>query len=126
MGSTPLVVRKNNCLRNGARVLPVWGPEYEVRFDLKVNSWPSNYGQIFRFSSLTGDCCSIGQRIPAMWTQIGSKDLLLLTTNIDSNGNKAFVDELGRFQPGVWCSFVISQKKDSVRFPLKRFLQFNS
>ena len=112
-------------MRNGANVLPVWGPEFEVRFDLKVNSWPSDWGSIFRFSSLTGDCieggCKIGQRIPAMWTQRGTKDQLYISTNIDSNGNRAFNNELGKFQPGVWYSFVISQKKDSVRFALTRF-----
>ena len=128
MGSSPLVVRKNNILRNGARVLPVWGPEYEVRFDLKVNSWQSDWGSIFRFSALTGDCrqggCKIGQRIPAMWTKAGTKDQLYIATNIDSNGDRVFYNELGRFQPGVWCSFVISQKKDSVRFPFIRFVTF--
>ena len=114
MGSTPLVVTKNNCLRCGGRVLPVWGPEYEVRFDLKVNSWISDWGSIFRFYALTGDSRPIGQRIPAMWTKADTKDQLYIATNIDSNGNKGFYNELGKFQPGIWYSCVISQKKDSV------------
>ena len=36
--NAPLVVRRNQSL-NGGRLLPVWGPEYEVKFDLRVNSW---------------------------------------------------------------------------------------
>jgi len=114
VGSSPLVVKKNNVLRSGSKALPVWGPEFEVRFELKVNSWSSDWGSIFRFSSLTGDeGGKIGQRIPAMWTRAGTTDQLYIATNIDSNGDRVFYNELGKFQPGTWYSFVISQRKDS-------------
>ena len=115
-GSAPLIIRKNQSL-NGEIALPVWGPEYEVKFDLKVNSWSGDWGSIFRFSALPGNCeisCKIGERAPAMWTTIGTRDKLLIVTNIDSNGNRGFSNELGRFQKGTWYSFVISQKKESV------------
>ena len=115
-GSAPLVVKKNQTLNEG-RLLPVWGPEYEVRFDLKVNSWSGHWRSIFRFSALPGNCeisCKIGERVPAIWTTYGTQDKLLIVTNIDSNGNRGFDNELGRFQKGTWYNFVISQKKDSV------------
>ena len=113
--STLLVLKRNQTLNEG-RVLPVWGPEYEVKFDLKINSWPSEYvyGSIIRISAVSGNCCAIGQRIPAMWTRQGTQDQLFLATNIDSNGDKVYFNELGRFQNGSWYSFVISQKKESV------------
>ena len=113
-----MVVRKNQPL-NGGRALPVWGPEYEMKFDLKVNSWSSDWGSIFRFFALSGDCrttgCKIGQRVPAMWTRKGTQDQLYLATNIDSDGDRTFSNELGKFQNGAWYNFVISQKKESVR-----------
>ena len=112
-------LKKNQSL-NGGRVLPVWGPEYEVRFDLKINSWASDWASIFRFSAaLSGACCEIGQRIPAMWTARGTNDQLHLTTNIDSTCNQVFQAELGTFKPGVWYNFLISQTKDLVRIKIE-------
>ena len=112
-----MVVRKNQTL-NGGRVLPIWGPEYEVKFDLKVNSWSGIWESIFRFSAISGNCktpeCEIGERIPAMFTRPDWEDKLLIATNIDSDGNRFFFNELGKFQNGTWYSFVISQKKESV------------
>ena len=115
-----MVLKRNPSLNEG-RLLPVWGPEYEVLFDLKINSWASDWATIFRFSAaLSGACCEIGQRIPAMYTKPakytkgGTEDQLLIATNIDSNGNRFFFNELGTFQNGTWYSFVISQNKGSV------------
>ena len=113
-GNAPLVVRNNQSLYGG-RVLPVWGPEYEVKFDLKINSWSDNWGLIFRFSAaFSENFDEIGQRIPAMWTKAGSQDQLALATNINSNGNRWFENELGSFENGSWYRFVISQKNESV------------
>merc|ERR1712209_199771 len=67
--STLFVVKRNQSL-NGGRVLPVWGPEYVVKFDLKINSWSGVWKSILRFSALSGDCCAIGQRVLAMWTTL--------------------------------------------------------
>ena len=111
-----MVLKRNQSLNEG-RLLPVWGPEYEVRFDLKVNSWSGHWRSIFRFSALPGNCeisCKIGERAPAMLTRVGSQDRLYLATNIDSNGDRVFSDELGQFQKGAWYSIVISQKIESV------------
>ena len=49
-----------------------------------------------------------------MFTRPGWQDQLLITTNIDSDGNRFFFNELGKFQNGTWYSFVISQKKETV------------
>ena len=122
-GNAPLVVKRNQ-LSNEGIVLPVWGPEYEVKFDLKINSWINADGSIFRFSSLSENCCEFGQRVPAMWTKAGTQDKLLIATNIDSNGNRWFVNELGQFQKGTWYSFVISQKKETVGDFLNNLILF--
>ena len=122
-----MVVRKNQTL-NGGRVLPIWGPEYEVKFDLKVNSWSGIWESIFRFSAISGNCktpeCEIGERVPAMFTRPGWQDKLLITTNIDSDGNRFFFNELGKFQNGTWYSFVISQKKETVGDFLNNLILF--
>ena len=112
--SSSLVVSKNNQINEG-KTLPIWGPEFEIKFDLKINSWISDWGSIFRFSALTGNRGTIGQRVPALWTRKGTKNKMHLVTNIGSNANKVFANELGRFKKRVWYSFVISQKKHPVR-----------
>merc|ERR1712107_21238 len=85
-GNASLVVKRNQTL-NGGRVLPILGPEYEVKFELKINSWINDWGSVFRFSAISGDCCYIGQRALAMWTRQGTQDQLHLETNFDSYGN---------------------------------------
>ena len=125
-----MVLKRNQSLNEG-RLLPVWGPEYEVRFDLKINSWASDWASIFRFSAaLSGACCKIGQRVPAMYTKpakytkAGTQDQLLVATNIDSSGNRFFFNELGKFQNGTWYSFVISQNKSVGVFLTKTYILF--
>ena len=127
-GNAPLVVKRNQLLNEGI-VLPVWGPEYEVIFDLKINSWSGGWDSIFRFSALSGNCetnqiCKIGERVPAMFTRPGWQDKLLITTNIDSDGNRFFFNELGKFQNGTWYSFVISQNKSVGVFLTKTYILF--
>ena len=63
-----MVVKKGYQLNDG-RILPILGPEFEVRIDIKINSWDSRYQSIFRLSALTGNCCKIGQRALAMWAR---------------------------------------------------------
>ena len=122
VGNTSIIVGKDNQLNEGEE-LPVWGPVFEVKMDVKINSWSGDWGSIFRFSSIPGDYivdgCEIGQRIPAMWTAHGTNDQLHLTTNIDSTCNQVFQAELGTFKPGVWYNFLISQSKDLVRIKIE-------
>ena len=98
--------------------MPVWGPEYEIKLNLKINSWISSWGSILRFTAdpAEGNCCNLGQRIPALWTRNGTTDQLHLVTDIDSNGNYEVNNPnmMGLFQPGRWYELVISQKKDGV------------
>ena len=105
-------VKENNLLES---VLPNWGPEYKVEVDIKFSDWTSKWGSVFRFSGVDGDCCKIGQRIPAMWTRQGSNDQLYIATNIDEDGDRVFHDQLGRFEKGRWHHFIISQRKDEVK-----------
>ena len=116
--------QKNHVLK----VLPEWGPEYEISLDLKVNSWSANYhGSIFRFLASeveTGDWFSIGQRTPGLWTEKYSSSHLHLATNIDSNYNQYFNRELGSLKPHQWYHLDISQKKEGVTNYGALFLKF--
>ena len=94
--------------------MPVWGPEFEIHLELKINSWIASHGSIFRFTATDEGCCDIGDRIPALWTQLGTTDKLLLRTQINENGNEGWIEELGTFAPSIWYSLIISQRKDEV------------
>ena len=97
----------------------MWGPEYEIQLELMVKSWLGmKWGSIVRFTAdpEEGNCCQVGQSIPSLWTKKKTNDELQLATNINGNGNTRYDSQMGKFQPGVWYSFVISQKKKWVIF----------
>ena len=107
---------------NQLEVLPVWGPEFELKLDVNFQTWNSDWGNIFHLTNKSElNCCEVGTRVPAMWTKRGTKDQLTLKTAIDSDGSKIFENELGSFETGEWYSFVISQNKDEVVLLFHKF-----
>ena len=55
-----------------------WGPTFEIKFEVKLNSF-LNSGplmEIIKFTADKGDCCLLGQRIPAIY--LGTVEFLLL------------------------------------------------
>ena len=115
VGNDPLEIVRANQLD----VLPVWGPEFEIKLDVNFSTWHSNFGNIFHLTNKSElNCCDVGTRVPAMWTKKGTRDQLTLKTAIGDDGSKIFENELGRFQTGEWYSFVISQSKYKVRFSI--------
>ena len=112
VGSEPLTIKRNQLLT----VLPVWGPGYKINVDLRIISFTSDWGSILRFTAdaAEGNCCKLGQRIPALWTKKNSNEKLVLFTNIDGDGNRVF--EIGNFQHGLWYNFSINQLKQEVTY----------
>jgi len=109
VGISPLAIEKANQLE----VLPVWGPEFELKVDVKFQTWNRDWGNIFHLTNKSElNCCEVGTRVPALWTKRGTRNQLTLKTAIDSDGSKIFENELGTFETGQWYSFVISQSKD--------------
>merc|ERR1712243_361784 len=53
-------------------VIPEWGPNFRITFDLNVHSMTSTrsdgWANIFYFTATGKDCCSIGDRVPGLWT----------------------------------------------------------
>ncbi len=49
-----------------------WWPNYEIKFEVMVDSFGSRPGLLLLFTSKNGDCqfyCSSGQYIPAVFTR---------------------------------------------------------
>ena len=66
VGNTPIKATKNNLLTT----IPKWGPEYEINFDIKIDS-NSVWGSFLRFTATDGDSGNgkEGKRIPALWAR---------------------------------------------------------
>ena len=95
--------------------IPKWGPNFEIIFDLKINSWTGGTS-LLRFSSLMGNCCPIGQRIPGIWTSPSKRNHIRFRTHIGKNGN--YLKDV-KF-PGIkkWVKIGIYQ----VKFHINRIL----
>ena len=94
-------------------VIPEWGPAWKISFQLYILSFPTvsnndfdNFENFLRFTSTTNDCCSIGDRIPALYTH--SNNSIYYATNIDGVGNKVAFSPY--IQTGKWYSFEIEQQ----------------
>ena len=111
IGSTPQKIKKGNQLE---KILPVWGPDFELSFDIKIDSWIKNWGSILRFSAIEGNLGQMGQRYPSLWTKYKTKDKIHLATIIDDKPNYSNFN-LDTFKPHTWYNFVISQQKDEVK-----------
>ena len=101
-----IVVRRNNLIGS----IEYWGPDFEIDVEVKVNSFSKSERilEIFRFASVEGNCCEIGQRLPALFTW--SKDNTFhLATNIGTKGNAWF--NLPGFEENRWYKFRIVQKE---------------
>ena len=74
--------------------LPSWGPTFRVSFDLYINSFDKGnldgfaWAEILRFTSTSTSCCSIGDRVPAIFTNKISSTLTIVT-QIGPEGHSA-------------------------------------
>ena len=72
--------------------IPTWGPAFRVEFALYINSFdgPSlkngKFAELIRFTSRDGNCCAVGNRIPAIFTDRGG--FIQVATQIGTQGNK--------------------------------------
>ena len=85
VGGTP--IGQSNLLAT----IPTWGPTFRLTFDLYIYSFDGSslkdgYAELLRLTTTEADCCSIGDRIPAIFTH---KDgYLHIATQIGTNGNE--------------------------------------
>jgi len=96
-----------------------WGPNYLISFDIRMNKKLTNvekWHNIFHFTATGNNCCSAGDRIPAVWIRDGA----FLWP--DFNGSTLDKSEEHKFIPMVinqWYHVRFSQEQigsSAVRF----------
>ena len=73
---------------NLVETLPSWGKYFEVSLNIWVDSFSGNddgWSELLRFTATGKDCCSAGDRIPALFVQ--SDGYIHLTGQVGTNGN---------------------------------------
>ena len=73
-------------------IVPSWGPAFKVEFDLYINSFDGPnlknrmLAELLRFASREGNCCAVGFRIPAIFTD--KRGFIQVAAQIGTHGNK--------------------------------------
>ena len=72
--------------------IPTWGPAFKVEFLLYINSFDGPnlknrmLAELLRFTSRDGNCCAVGDRIPAVFTD--KRGFIQVATQLGNAGNK--------------------------------------
>ena len=72
--------------------LPIWGSSYRLTFSLYINSFDGKnlrqgkWAELLRVTRTNNNCCAIGDRIPAIFTNKGG--FIQVGTQIGAAGNK--------------------------------------
>ena len=82
------VITKDNLVAT----LPQWGNHFDISLELWIESFTSTnkhgWSEILRFTSTNNNCCSAGDRIPAIFAN--KNGFIHVTSQIGTNGNAAF------------------------------------
>ena len=73
---------------NLVETLPSWGKYFEVSLNIWVDSFSGNedgWSELLRFTATGKDCCSAGDRIPALF--VNSDGYIHLTSQLGTDGN---------------------------------------
>merc|ERR1719300_2313808 len=105
----PINVKKGQLLA----VIPEWGPNFRISFDLNINSMYSSrsdgWANVLHFTATGKDCCSLGDRVPALFTN-AQLNTVSFMSNVDHNGNFQKGTPHGTFPTNTWCKIKIEQK----------------
>ena len=72
--------------------ISTWGPAFKVEFSLYINSFDGpnlkngKVAELLRFTSGDGNCCAVGDRVPAIFTD--KRGFIQVATQIGTHGNK--------------------------------------
>ena len=78
------LVTKNNLVAT----LPRWGEYFDVSLKIWVDSFSvtkNSWSELLRFTATEGNCCSAGDRIPAIF--VNSAGYIHVTSQVGGNGN---------------------------------------
>ena len=103
------LIKKDNLVAT----LPSWGDYFEVSLQIWIESFAQNgieWTELFRFSAAESenDCCSAGDRIPALFAN--KAGFIYATSQVGSDGDfhKAFY-----VQPKTWTRVQIKQYSEN-------------
>ena len=80
--------------------ISTWGPAFKVEFDLYINSFDGpnlkngKFAELLRLTSRDGNCCAVGDRIPAIFTD--KRGFIQVATHIGNAGNKVKIVNLNK------------------------------
>ena len=90
-------------------IVPSWGPTFKINFELKILSFancnPDKMANYLTFTASDNDCCGIGDRIPAFFTNSGG--FLQLAMQINQNGNN--IARSPKLDENVWYKVEVEQ-----------------
>ena len=84
MASDPeaIKIEQNQLLQT----LESWGPTFTISVEIKITSFEEqeagHWGEILRLTSRPGDCCLMGQRVPAVFLSTVTYKKLFLRINV--------------------------------------------
>ena len=87
--SSPIQISQGNLITT----LPTWGPSYRITFELFINSFDGEnlkngkLAELLRLTTTDGNCCRIGDRIPAIFTD--KRGFIQVATQIGNSGSKS-------------------------------------
>lgn len=61
-----------------------------ISFMINIKSYNSQWRSIFHVTNTGKSCCSIGDRVPALWISCCDKTSLYIANSTPSNGNATF------------------------------------
>ena len=102
------VIEKDNFIGTIAS----WGPTFMVTLQLYINSFDTTAeaAEILRFTTTCGDCCNVGDRIPALWTH--REGSIYFTTQIDENNNY-YRHKSVKKKKNIWIKLIQQKDEDN-------------
>ena len=116
------VITKDNLVAT----LPQWGNHFDISLELWIESYTSTniYGwsEILRFTSTNQNCCSAGDRIPAIFANKNGYIYVVSQVGTNANAAKAF-----KIKTKTWTKVEIKQYEENGEvFHLNFFLTIST
>ena len=90
-------------------ILPSWGDHFYISMELWIESYgrANSFTELLRFTATNKNCCSAGDRIPAIFAHNG---IIHVTSQVGTNGNahKNF-----NIKTKTWTKVEIKQYKEN-------------
>ena len=83
-----------------------------VTLQLQINSFDTtaDWAEILRFTTTCGDCCNVGDRIPALWTH--REGSIYFSTQIGENNNY-YRHKSVKKKKNIWIKLIQQKDEDN-------------